>query len=138
LLEPGDDFKTKVYGFIQLRHKLFTGHLVLKQVLNLKRNEDNSTFELRAFVLFGKVLKITCNSNFDFEYDQTAIDIIQNVIQCDIQSNFYTIDIMQLEDGSWIVNELGDGQVSGLATQENAFIFYNLLKNSLIENNLIK
>lgn len=137
MLNPGDNFRTKIYGFIKLRQKLFTGHLVLKEVLKLKRNENNKAFELRAFVIFNKILKISCNSDFDFEYDQSAMDLIQKVVQCDIGSNFYTIDIMQLEDGSWIVNELGDGQVSGLASQENPVVFYNLLKNYLIENNLI-
>ncbi len=48
-----------------------------------------------------------------------------------IPSNFYSMDVAQLESGAWIVIELGDGGVSGLPPQMGAEEFYASLKQAL-------
>ena len=40
---------------------------------------------------------------------------------------------MELENSEFIINELGDGQVSGLASNENPIAYYNNL--NFIMNN---
>lgn len=81
------------------------------------------TNEWRTFVLYGEVLASGYYwSNYwdDLEekpqMDEGAKTLLQTVISrvgCD--SNFYVIDIGQLEDGSWVVIELNDGMMSGLS-----------------------
>jgi len=45
-----------------------------------------------------------------------------------IKSNFYTMDLAMLDDGNWIIIELGDGQVAGLPEHVDAKDFYTQLK----------
>jgi hypothetical protein len=40
-------------------------------------------------------------------------------------SKFYTVDLAQLINGEWIIVETGDGQVSGLAPNQNPIGLYN-------------
>jgi hypothetical protein len=40
-------------------------------------------------------------------------------------SFFYTIDFAEKIDGTWMVVETGDGQVSGLAPNQNPIGLYN-------------
>jgi len=40
------------------------------------------------------------------------------------ESNFFTIDVAEKSDGTWIVLETGDGQVSGLAPNQNPTTLY--------------
>lgn len=45
-----------------------------------------------------------------------------------VSSNFYTMDLAQLEDGNWVIIELGDGQVSGLPEHVSALVLYDALR----------
>lgn len=47
-----------------------------------------------------------------------------------IPSHFFTMDIAFLEDGSWTIVELGDGQVSGLPSQDLARQLYVQIRTS--------
>lgn len=49
-------------------------------------------------------------------------------IAAKIKSNFATIDVARKTDGSLIIMELGDGQVSGLQ-QLRPNLFYEVLRN---------
>ncbi len=49
-------------------------------------------------------------------------------IAAQIQSHFFTMDIAQKEDGSWIIMELGDGQVAGLPDHADKEAVYRKLK----------
>lgn len=48
-----------------------------------------------------------------------------------IGSRFFTMDVAQRTDGSWIIVELGDGQVAGLPETADATAFYGALRNAL-------
>jgi len=48
-----------------------------------------------------------------------------------IPSRFFTMDIAFLEDGSWTIVDLGDGQVAGLPAPELSFDFYRGLAKGL-------
>lgn len=50
-----------------------------------------------------------------------------------INSRFFTMDIAKIEDGSWIILELGDGQVAGLPNNADITSFYNNIKKACIK-----
>ena len=136
-INPGDDFKTKIKGFLKLRGKTYDGGLLLKKILPLNLHATlKQPFEVRAFVLYGKLFSAKSNSQFNFEIPKNAIDYLESIIDSKlINSNFYTIDIMQTISSNWILNEIGDGQVSGLASQQEEFEFYAKMLNIINERN---
>jgi hypothetical protein len=44
-----------------------------------------------------------------------------------VQSRFFTMDVARRVDGGWTIVELGDGQVSGLPSEQDASVFYQFL-----------
>ena len=46
-------------------------------------------------------------------------------------SPFFTLDLAQTEDGRWMIVEVGDGQVSGLANSVDLFLLYRALAHHL-------
>jgi hypothetical protein len=46
-----------------------------------------------------------------------------------VQSRFFTMDIARRKDGSWIIVELGDGQVAGLPDHVDVTEFYKALRS---------
>ena len=48
-----------------------------------------------------------------------------------LNSPFYTIDYAEKEDGSWIVVETGDGQVSGISEGQDYEAFFRALYHAL-------
>ena len=131
MLSPGDDFRNKIQNFVNLRSTLFNGYIQLKEVLPIFRNSDNNTHEIRAFVLNNQIVDVSCNSGIDFEIPETVFTVIQQIIDLKIDSKFYTIDLFMLENEKWALNEIGDGQVSGLASQASILAFYTKLQNIL-------
>jgi hypothetical protein len=96
--------------------------------------------EWRIFVLYGQI--ISC----DFYWSTYLEDIYDLNVQepspppdlfiADMtyfvggNSNFYSIDVAEKEDGSWTVIELNEGQMSGLNGLDREF-FYSKLKEIL-------
>lgn len=52
------------------------------------------------------------------EYEQ-FLDVAKK-----IESRFFTMDIAKIQNGGWIIMELGDGQVSGLPDCADLSEFY--------------
>lgn len=48
-----------------------------------------------------------------------------------VQSRFFTMDVTQHRDGTWLIVELGDGQVAGLPDNADAPTFYRALQQCL-------
>lgn len=127
-----NELKEKIYKFVEQRQPLFNKGIVLKDFENLKQYHK-TTNEWRAFFYKGFLVSLEPNSN-----QQILIQPqIKDVLLCGARvsnhtephSLFFTLDFAELEDGSWIVLEAGDGQVSGLAAGQNELKFYgNLLK----------
>lgn len=87
------------------------------------------TKEFRLFYLNGKLLTYAQYWNEgDYECEQPDLDKF-NQVATQIESNFFTIDIAKQKNESWLIMELGDGQVSGLPEQMNLDDFYIKLKN---------
>lgn len=127
-VENDEIYLSKVKEFIELRGKLFYPGLVFKEIMPLKKY-NGKTNEIRCFIHRGKVLYIANNSNLDhFIVDDNFLKLIEISIP-KIDSNFWTIDLAELENGDWFVLETGDGGVSGLPTGSKARVFYSLLIN---------
>lgn len=119
--------------FIELRGELFTGGIVLKEFVDLKRY-GKTTNEWREFrFLGGKKLTLARNSNQPASCPKPPDNCLaaRNAAFAPNCSPFYTIDYAELEDGTWTVVEVGDGGVSGLAAADNATRFYEEIANAL-------
>ena len=122
-----EEFIERVHRFIQVRGKLFAEGIVFKEVNKLKLYHDVAN-EWRIFVSRGQCISIQPNStdpNMIRYQDGFINHNIIDRIKEKINSNFYTIDVAEKADGSMLILEIGDGQVSGLAPLEQQNRFYS-------------
>lgn len=124
-----------VNNFILRQGESLVGGVVLRKFVELKQtgyHEQSGmplSEEYRIFVYAGKVLTID-----DYWMKKTNIGLAEEEYQwitdiaTKIKSNFATIDVARKTDGSLIIMELGDGQVSGLQ-QLRPNLFYEVLRN---------
>lgn len=123
---------SKVIGnFIDRQGSSLIGGVVLRKFENLKQigfHEKSGmplSEEYRVFIYAGRILNID-----DYWIDKSDIKISDeekqwiNDIAHKVKSNFVTMDIARRTDGSLVIMEFGDGQVSGLQ-QIDAVDFYN-------------
>lgn len=115
--------------FIQMRGSLFVKGFVLKEFVDLKKNYG-VTNEYRVFFLDGKPVSISPNSNQKVD-NRVPEELVQQLPV--LPSHFYTVDFAELENGTWVVIETGDGQVSGLSPNQYVFQFYEALLSGLKE-----
>lgn len=121
-----EELNDYVNKFKEIRGDLFTGGIVFKKYVELKKTEGH-THEFRAFYINGKVVCIYPNSeNYD---DLVPIYEAQEINS--LYSDFYTVDFAEIVDGKIIVIEAGDGQVSGIASIKEAEQIYKFL-NKLV------
>lgn len=118
----------------------FQGNLVVRKFVDLKKigTHEKSGMplskEYRTFVLDNELLPT--NKYWDQgSYNpkegppSSVIENIADKIYNGIGSKLFTIDVAQLEDGSWTCIEVGDGQVSAIPDGvDKAQFFRNLLK----------
>ena len=128
---------TVINNMIAERGKLFQRGIVLKEQVDLKRDQDGNTIEFRVFFLDGKPISIESNGcSWDYLRAQmmpkSSIKDKVQVIGAALGKGFYTVDLMLVDD-TWMVLECGDGQVSGLAVGANARLFYERLRSELMK-----
>lgn len=122
----GEDLYSTIIKFIDQRSTLYNDGIMFKEFVNLNVNSENKVNEWRIFVLHHNIISIHQNTGItDAEVPPSnwVLAMSKNV-----QSNFFTLDVAQKKDGSWIVIETGDGQVSGLSPGQNELEFYSLIK----------
>ncbi len=85
------------------------------------------TREHRLFFLDGTLL--ADSPYWDAPIDETAELPIEHFtrVAARVPSRFFTIDVAQCIDGSWMIVELGDAQVAGLPERLDATAFYAAL-----------
>lgn len=110
--------------FYQFRGDLFTGGICIKEYVDLKRY-DGKTNEFRVYYVRGEVISICRNSLQVNTTPEPPEELILKYSH--LNSPFYTIDYAEKEDGSWIIIETGDGQVSGLSAGQDYEAFYRAL-----------
>jgi len=128
----GEDLLKKVEEFVEHRGKLFSEGLVFKEFVNLKQYGDNVN-EYRLFFFDRMLISSSQNSNVKESHSKPSSETIDFVeeIACEIDSNFFTIDIAEMENGMWMIIETGDGQVSGLSPGQNCLEYYSQMEASI-------
>jgi hypothetical protein len=123
-----EEFYNKILQFIEARGKLFNRGIVFKQIEQLKKY-DGVTNEWRIFFVNNKPINFGFNSEKLCKTSQPPFETLVTFWELgkSVKSNFFTMDIAEKEDGSWMILELGDGQVSGLPAAEEPIKFYNNL-----------
>lgn len=117
-----------VKEFVRLRGDLFTVGIVCKECVDLARY-GGATNEWRAFYLDGNLLNVCRNSNQPTNVAKPPEEL---VLACsNLGSPYYTVDFAERANGTWIVVETGDGQVSGLAAAQDPAIYYQVLADAL-------
>lgn len=126
--------KHVIRTFIERQGADLAGGIVLRKfeqlakVLTYDIDRIENFEEIRVFVYHHKPLAYINYWDNDFNF---IADELQSIIQnCNgIDSNFFTVDLGKKEDGSWIIIEIGDAQVSGLQHYPTSQ-FYQALKQS--------
>lgn len=118
--------------FIRERGELYTGGLVCKQFVHLKRRRG-MTNEWRAFFLYGSLLDLSPNSGQPTSSPAPDEGLVERASH--LESPFYTVDFGELEDGRWTILETGDGQVSGLSSGASVARFMHALVDGLARGN---
>ena len=116
----------RIAEFKELRGSLYTGGIVLKEFVDLKKY-GGATNEYRAFYLNGERLSLAKNSNQAENCPLPPHEFADSFIK--IGKHYFTVDFAELPDGNWIVLETGDGQVSGLSPGQWEFKYYDDMKN---------
>ena len=117
-----DEMNTHIAKFTEHRGKLYTGGIVLRDFVDFKRYGE-TTNEYRAFCLCGRLLSVSRNSNQSESCPFVPSRFANSFTG--FPSNYYTVDFAEAADGTWIVLETGDGQVSGLSPNQFVFKYYD-------------
>lgn len=123
-------------NFISRQGENLTGGVVLRKFEPLKQIGYHPqsgmplSEEYRVFVFAGRILAVD-----NYWTEKSGVNITADEyrwvesIASKLKSNFVSIDLARKEDGSFIIMELGDGQVSGLQ-QLQADVFYRAFKEN--------
>ena len=129
-----DDAAQVIDSFLERQGDDLAGGIVLREYLSLKMLGSHK----KSHMPIAKEVRIFCIYHQPFAYIQywsgeesRAHSEYQSLISAcrGLDSNFYTIDLAQQENGEWIIIEVGDGQVSGLQDY-NVALFYSALLNA--------
>ena len=123
-------FKTLLFKFQEYRKNAFIGGYCFKSILPL-RKYGKSTNEYRVYYLNGEICSISRNSNQPLYTKEPPLEIIEKYNN--MNSHFYTIDFAEVENGSFIIIETGDGGVSGPSPDQDLFHFYRMI--NILGNN---
>lgn len=110
-----------IRNFIARQGASLVGGIVLRRFEALKQTGFHErsgmplSEEYRAFIYAGKIMMIDdyWDENGEGKISAEERLWIESIVNR-VKSNFVTVDIARKEDGSLIIMELGDGQVSGL------------------------
>jgi hypothetical protein len=126
-----------VRRFVELQGDQLNEGLVFREYISFKPIGSHPqsgmplTLEFRCFVLDGSLL--TTSAYWD-EGNYTAITPPAQLfapLLTQIQSRFFSLDIAQRTDGTWLIVELGDAQVTGLPADLDITGFYRTLAQRL-------
>lgn len=123
-----DELDEYLQTFIHYRGSHFTGGFCFKEFFDLKRY-GQTTNEYRIFYLNNKVLSVSKNSGQSTLCPLPPESLINKYKELD--SPYYTIDMVELSDGDWKIIETGDGQVSGLSDSQKYEVYFRDLKELL-------
>lgn len=107
--------------FVERQGEALVGGIVLRKFEKLKQigfHEKSGmpiSEEYRVFVYAGKVHVVDnyWRNDMQVDFSEQELAWIKDIV-ARLRSNFVTVDLARKEDGTLIIMELGDGQVSGL------------------------
>lgn len=129
----GEELLEKVDSFVEHRGKLFSEGLVFKEFVDLKKDDDGNVNEWRVFYYDNRMISCSPNSNQKGSPNNPKefVNSVVNGVAFQTDSNFFTIDVAEKEDGEWMIIETGDGQVSGLSPNQNSLEFFTAMQIEL-------
>ena len=120
-----------IHTFVKRQADALVGGIVLRKFEKLKqigfheKSKMPISEEYRVFVYAGKVLIADNYWNNDLKVDFSEEELVWiNEIAQKVRSNFVTVDLARREDGTLMIMELGDGQVSGLQEISEKEFYY--------------
>ena len=119
-----EEFDRWMEVFYKYRGDLLTGGICIKEFLDLKRY-GGRTNEYRVFYINHEMATICRNSgqgNYTAEPPKELLEKYRN-----LASPYYTVDYVELEDGTWRIVEAGDGEVSGLSEGQDYEQYFRAL-----------
>lgn len=129
-----DHVEKVVKRFMELRD--IEGGIVFKEFVELDCVQfdpilkTQTAKEYRLFFLNGKM--IDCIKYWEGnEYDEMPPLEKFEEIGKKINSNFFSMDVAKKKDGTWIIIEVGDGQVTGLPKSCDIKKFYTRLREEM-------
>lgn len=130
-----------IENFINRQGSDLVGGVVLRRFEKLRQagfHEKSGmpiSEEYRVFVYAGKILSLDhyWNKNEAVNISENEWAWIESIVR-KVKSNFVTIDLARREDGSLIIMEFGDGQVSGLQeiTAEDFYRAFDTREDSVM------
>lgn len=127
----GKDLLKKVEEFIEYRGNLFNEGIVFKEFEELDIDVYGNPNEWRLFFMNGELVSKSPNSNQKGPYVESPDFFVKDVVSriaSKVNSKFFTIDVTLKKDGTWMIVETGDGQVSGLSPFQNTLEFYTSIQ----------
>lgn len=122
-----------VRRFIELQGEDLCEGLVFREYVELTPLTTHSksgmplAVEYRVFVVDGEpLLIIPYWEQGEYTGIEPPVESFRDTM-CAVRSRFYTMDLARRQDGSWLIVELGDGQVAGLPEHANVDSFYAAL-----------
>lgn len=120
-----------VRRFIELQDDDLNEGLVFREFVEFEPLTEHSksgmplTLEYRIFFLDGSpVFSTEYWDEGKYEDARPPIEQFQRIAE-NVESRFFTMDVAKRKDGSWMIVELGDGQVAGLAEHVKSSEFYS-------------
>lgn len=110
--------------FYDYHSGLLTGGICIKEFVDLKRYGDRSN-EYRIFYAGRQIVSISRNSGQPAFAPEPPEELIERYSV--LPSPYYTLDVAELNDGSWKILEAGDGGVSGLSDHQDARAYFHAL-----------
>lgn len=122
-----------VRRFVERQGEDFCEGLVFREYVELAPLAMHSksgmplAVEYRAFVLDGEPISVAPYwEQGDYTDDAPPLDTFRATMRA-VRSRFYTMDLARRRDGSWLILELGDGQVASLPERADIEAFYAAL-----------
>lgn len=124
-----DNVHNVVYNFVSRQGDDLVGGIVFRQFIKLRSigyHEKSGmpiSEEYRVFVVANKVIAIGGYWGKEISLNDDEIKFIEKIAVL-VKSNFISVDFARCDDGSLMILEFGDGQVSGLQTlrPENLYV----------------
>lgn len=120
--------------FLELQGDDLAGGLVFREYVAFQPLATHSrsgmplTREYRLFFLYmRRLISGHYWEEGDYGAAEPPSDLFADVAADQVRSLFFTMDVAQRTDGTWMIVELGDGQVAGLPPSIEPGVFYQAL-----------